>query len=68
MSQDTVQKFNSVIDIAFGQLSEMISWCNRNCASDWDYSVIDTAGLAPGKYEFHFTSESDYINFVLWKT
>jgi hypothetical protein len=44
-----------------------MNWCQTQCISDWGYKIVDTAGFHPGKYEFYFQEEKDYVNFILWK-
>jgi len=45
----------------------VIDWCQRNCANDWGYDCQVPAGRDGGLYDFYFETESDYINFILWK-
>lgn len=63
----TDDAFKTDIDIQFGGLSSMVGWCQTNCGGDWSYKVIDYAGIDPGKYQFNFENQKDYINFVIWK-
>ena len=56
------------LNLRFGELGPFLSWCNSNCTGHWGYEVLDEAGREPGNYKFYFSTESDYINFVLWKT
>ena len=65
MSPDT--QYKTEIKIGYGQLSPIIDWCQRNCTSDWGYDCQTLAGRDAGYYEFYFESESDYLNFILWK-
>jgi hypothetical protein len=44
-----------------------MNWCQTQCTNDWGYKIVDTAGFHPGKYEFYFEDEKDYVNFILWK-
>ena len=53
--------------MGYGQLKPVIEWCERNCESDWGYDCLLPAGSDGGKYDFYFETESDYINFILWK-
>lgn len=55
------------VQISYGQLKQMIDWCNRNCTEPWQYIIIDEAGEEPGSYIFRFVSEKDYVTFTLWK-
>lgn len=67
MSTSALYNYTAIIELAFGDLTAVINWCHANSVEHWDYCVIDSAGSRPGKYEFHFTAEYDYINFMLWK-
>jgi hypothetical protein len=60
-------KYAVTIDLQFGQLSGLIKWCQSQCKDKWDYTVMDMAGATPGKYQFNFINETDYINFILFK-
>lgn len=65
MSPNT--QYKTDISIGYGQLKPIIDWCTRNCADDWGYDCQIPAGQFAGLYEFYFESESDYLNFILWK-
>ena len=67
MLTNTLYNYTALIEIPFGELTAVIDWCNTNNIEHWDYCMIDSAGALPGKYEFHFTAEYDYVNFMLWK-
>lgn len=56
------------INIKFGELGEIIRWCQHNTSDDWWYEMGDPAGAYPGNYRFYFDNEKDYVNFLLWKT
>lgn len=58
---------SSKIDIAFGKLEELLDWCYANCRDQWTFSILEDAGQEPGRYRFFFDSETDRINFILWK-
>jgi hypothetical protein len=60
-------KFTSEIELSFGTLGKLVSWCQRNCTGNWAYDVLAMGGQGPGKYRFDFAEEDDYINFVLWQ-
>lgn len=59
--------FSVEIDIKFGELNSVMQWCQRNCESEWGYLVLDSAGEEAGTYKFEFSTETDLINFILWK-
>ena len=66
MSPDT--QFKTKITIGYGQLKPIIEWCTRNCIDDWGYDCLEFAGGRDGGlYDFYFETESDYLNFILWK-
>lgn len=53
--------------IRYGKLEEMIAWCEKNCAGEWGYTIVDEAGEQPGSYNFKFESEKDFVTFLVWK-
>lgn len=65
MSMFTDTSYEAKVDIPYGQLKDVISWCSDNCSGDWRYSIIDNAGSFPGIYQFKFEDESDLITFLL---
>jgi len=65
MSPDT--QYKTRITIGYGELKPVIDWCQRNCANYWGYDCQIPAGREGGLYDFYFETESDYINFILWK-
>lgn len=60
-------QYKTEINIKFGELAPIMDWCQTQCIADWGYNMWDNAGYHPGKYTFYFESETDYINFILWK-
>ena len=60
-----LKKYNTTVDIPYGKLNYVVSWCQQHTHSDWTYSVLNNAGDNPGVYEFHFDDEKDYIAFLL---
>ena len=60
-------KYDTEIDIKFGELSPMISWCQHYCTGDWRYQIMLDAGETAGHYRFNFENETDLVNFILWK-
>jgi hypothetical protein len=65
MSPNT--QYKTEINIKFGELARTMNWCQTQCIADWGYDIQGMAGLLPGNYTFYFESETDYINFILWK-
>jgi hypothetical protein len=47
-----------------GQLAGIISWCERNCTSDWRFT--EDINNQWGGYVFLFESERDYVAFLVW--
>jgi len=66
VSPDT--QYKTEISISYGQLKPIIDWCQRNSVYDWGYDCKFPAGRDAGLYDFYFETESDYLNFILWKT
>lgn len=65
MSPNT--QYKTEILIGWGQLRPIIDWCEINCRDDWGYNCAFPAGRDAGLYDFYFETETDYINFILWK-
>ena len=59
--------YNTSIELPYGKLGNIITWCQNNCERDWHFQVLNEAGNNPGKYSFMFDSEKDYINYLVWK-
>jgi len=55
------------IEIEWGHLQQVVSWCQSNCVGNWAYNPDLLAGKEKGSYFFYFEDESDYINFLLFK-
>lgn len=60
--------YQTDVEIQYGKLEEMVTWCSNNCTGQWGYSVVNQAGLNPGLYNFKFESEKDYVTFLVWRT
>lgn len=67
MLQKSLNLYSTEIDIEYGELNNIIQWCDDNCTSQWTFSVELDAGQNAGVYDFSFASEKDYISFLLWK-
>lgn len=60
--------FEKSVDLPWGELQEVVQWCQTHCQNDWTFAMLQLPGMyANGKYVFKFESEKDYINFVLWQ-
>ena len=57
--------YQTEVYIPFGQLKDLIYWCNENCTGKWGYTVRDDAGYMPGLYKFKFEEENDLVKFIL---
>lgn len=60
--------YNTTINIPFGQLHNVIDWCQHQLEEDWQFNVIEEADhYMPGHYIFNFKSHKDLLKFSLWK-
>ncbi|MEY3310889.1 MAG: hypothetical protein RL348_217 [Bacteroidota bacterium] len=50
----------------YGQLKEIVEWCDRNCKGDYRYTE-DPNGEMYNSWVFLFELERDYIAFLIWK-
>ena len=53
------------IELPYGHLGPVVEWCRRNCTEEWVFADIPFG--PEGNYKFYFESETDYINFLIWK-
>jgi hypothetical protein len=59
---------HTTLAIPFGQLHNVIEWCQGQLEDDWQFHVIEDAGqYLPGYYAFCFKSGKDLVKFSLWK-
>ena len=56
------------VNLDFGELKPILSWCENNCTGEWTYFIKEPAGQNKGEYEFYFENDSDKVKFILWKT
>lgn len=70
MSISLTTAFKTTISIPWGELKNVISWCQNNCQSDWrfheTYNTNDNYNLSLN-YDFFFEDERDYVTFLIWK-
>ena len=59
--------YETQLPIRYGELTEILAWCAKNCTSRWGYTILDEAGEQPGIYNFKFESKDDYVTFLVWK-
>ena len=50
----------------WGQLKEIVEWCDRNCTGDYRY-MEDLSGEMNNSWVFFFEAERDYVAFLMWK-
>jgi hypothetical protein len=60
-------EYKTDVQIQYGELQELLSWCTKNCLGKWGYEIIEYAGSLPGIYNFKFESKDDYVTFLVWK-
>ena len=60
-------KYETRININYGNLRSILNWCDSTCQSNWECFIINEAGAEPGTYEFAFESEKDFATFLIWK-
>ena len=59
---------STTLNIPFGQLHNVIDWCQNHLEEDWHFAVIEDADhYCPGHYAFAFESDKDLMKFILWK-
>jgi hypothetical protein len=64
---NTNLEFHTDLNIKFGELETIMSWCREHIHSDWDLVILKEAGFEPGIYRFGFKDEKDYFTFLVWK-
>lgn len=71
MSISITTAFKTTISIPWGELKNVISWCQNNCESDWRFHENSYNTTNDFKYsltyEFFFEDERDYVAFLIWK-
>lgn len=63
----TEYSFRTDISLPYGSLNSILKWCENNCKDKWGWHMISPPGEEFGLYKFHFMSETDQINFILWQ-
>jgi len=61
--------FKISISIPYGELKDVVAWCQNNCNFDWRFQedFDTTAESSCIRYYFYFENEKDYLAFILWK-
>lgn len=60
-------EYSTNVSLPYGELGEVVRWCQSHCKYDWNFDIITTAGREKGEYTFQFESEKDYVTFIVWK-
>lgn len=73
MSISITTAYKATVDLPYGELKNVMEWCQKNCIADWKF---DPGGEAhnyskthnrSNQYNFYFESERDYVAFIVWK-
>ena len=54
------------LTMPWGNLKDIVEWCDRNCSGDYRY-MEDPNGNMYNSWVFFFENERDYVAFMLWK-
>ena len=65
MSINIPTAYRSEVTIPYGNLKEVVSWCDRNCSGDYRY-MEDPNGEMYTSWVFFFDTERDYVAFLMW--
>ena len=62
-------KYNSVMQLAHGQLDPVLDWCNEHCVGEWGWmDHTDFEKSLSNHWIFLFDNDDDYTYFLLrWK-
>ena len=63
ISLPTAYKIN--LSMPWGQLKDIVEWCDRNCTNDYRF-MEDPDGDMYNSWVFFFESERDYVAFTLF--
>ena len=61
------------VSLPYGELKNIVAWCETNCTGDWRFIESttkdgDTIYDRDDQYfDFLFESDRDYTAFILWK-
>lgn len=61
--------YSAITDQEWGQLDNLLTWVKQSSTGDYRWRVYESSvpGI-PGKYQFYFDNEQDYMLFLLkWK-
>ena len=61
------EQYNTDVELKFGELADMIDWCESHCHHAWMIDIQREAGQDPGLYQFRFSDERDYVTFLVWR-
>lgn len=62
-----VYDYQVEIGLPFGELTPVVNWCERNCKAEWTAGFHNAVASNGNLYTFQFSSEEDYVNFLIWK-
>ena len=65
MSISIPTAFKLSIPIEYGQLQNVVDWCERNCMGEWRY--MEDHRDQWHSWTFLFEDERDYCAFLLWQ-
>jgi len=68
MSINITTAYKTKLNIPFGELKEVVKWCENNMVGDWKFTdEIDLDSISTNTYVFLFELERDYVTFNIWK-
>lgn len=67
MSINIPTAFSCKIRIPYGELKDVLEWCDRNCTGEFKYSEDPHTDSYSYNWIFFFEHERDYLAFIVWK-
>jgi hypothetical protein len=69
MSINTTTAYKTRLHVPFGELKNIVEWCQCNMQGDWKFTdEFQLDDVSVNTYEFLFELERDYVAFSIWKT
>jgi hypothetical protein len=62
--------YTTIIEQEWGELDNVLNWVKESLTGDYRWCIYEpsTFNCHPGKYQFYFDNEQDYMLFLLkWK-
>lgn len=61
--------YTTITEQKWGQLDILLNWADQSLTGNYRWWIQEMAGkYTPGKYQFYFDNEQDYMLFLLkWK-